>query len=144
MATAGAPPKFSTVEELSAKIEAYFKYIEGDFIIENDEETGRPEKIYTRYWEPATITGLALFLGFESRQSFYDYKGKKQFSYTIARARTRIENEYEKRLTGRDVHGVIFALKNLGWMDKQQTELTGKDGGAIEAKMVQITGIKVE
>lgn len=141
---AGRPPKFNSIEQLQAKIDKYFHWIEGDFTIEINEDTGFSNKVYTRYWEIATITGLALFLGFESRQSFYEYKAKKEFTYALTRARTRIENEYEKRLANRDVQGVIFALKNMGWQDKQQTELTGKDGGAIETKIQQITGINVE
>ena len=48
-----------------------------------------------------SITGLALWLGFESRQSFYDYEKKDGFTYTIKRARALIENEYEFMLAKR-------------------------------------------
>jgi len=49
----GRPPKFETEEELQNKINAYFEKCEADN-------------------EPLTVSGIALFLGFESRQSLYD------------------------------------------------------------------------
>lgn len=72
-----------------------------------------------------TISGLAYYLGFESRQSFYDYEKNAKFSYTIKRARLFIENEYEKLLASGNVTGAIFALKNFGWSDKQEVEHSG-------------------
>jgi len=72
-----------------------------------------------------TITGLAYHLGFESRQSFYDYEKRENFSYTIKRARMFIENEYEKLLISNNTTGAIFALKNFGWTDKQEVDLSG-------------------
>jgi len=107
----GRPPLFETDEQLSAKVEQYFHDLQKE-----------------GYVRPATITGLALYLGFESRQSFYDYEDKDGFSYTIKRARLRIENEYEEKLSGNNCTGSIFALKNLGWKDKTETELSGQVG----------------
>jgi hypothetical protein len=71
-----------------------------------------------------TITGLCLELGFCSRQSFYDYEEKPNFSYTIKKARLHIERAYEAKLSGKEVGGAIFALKNLGWKDKTQVDQT--------------------
>lgn len=76
--------------------------------------------------ERPTVTGLALFLGFASKQSLYDYEKNEKFSYPIKRALTMIECELEKRLENQSVSGIIFALKNMGWTDKVQTEHTGK------------------
>jgi DNA-packaging protein gp3 len=116
----GRPAQFETAEELQQEIDNYFEYIKGDFNYEGDpNDEKRDIKVYTRYPEPATITGLALYLGFESRQSFYDYQNRENFSYTIKRARLRIENNYEAMMiTARNPAGAIFALKNLGWEDK--------------------------
>lgn len=98
----GRPPKYDDPEVLAAGIAEYF------------EKEDKP-----------TITGLCLFLGFESRQSFYAMEQRPDFSYTIKRARTQLEQVYEKYLL-RDgqVTGPIFALKNLGWTDKTQVENT--------------------
>lgn len=69
-----------------------------------------------------TWTGLALHLGFESRQSLQDYKEKEGFSYSIKKALLRIENQYEKSISSRNPAGAIFALKNFGWKDKQEID----------------------
>ena len=45
-----------------------------------------------------------------------------------------MEREYEKRLHGTAPTGAIFALKNFGWRDRQDVELTGKEGGPVEVK----------
>jgi hypothetical protein len=73
-----------------------------------------------------TITGLCVYLGFESRQSFYAYEEKEEYSYIIKKARLRVENYYEQCLQFGNVTGAIFPLKNMGWYDRQ--ELTGKEG----------------
>ena len=85
---------------------------------------------------PITITGLALALGFADRQSLYDYNERPGFSCIIKKARFRVENAYEEKLSGNSVAGPIFALKNIGtkgnWSDKQEVEHTGKYGGPIQ------------
>ena len=73
--------------------------------------------------EPVTFTGMALALGFNSRQSFYDYRGYDdgRFSASVKRAQCLVEHEYEKALrTDRSAGGPIFALKNYGWSDRQE------------------------
>lgn len=75
--------------------------------------------------ERPTWTGLALYLGFESRQSLQDYKEKEEFSYPIKKALMRIEANYEQNLFSRNPAGSIFALKNFGWKDKQEVEQSG-------------------
>lgn len=81
------------------------------------------EKAISLYFETEekyTITGLAYHLGFESRQSFYDYEKDGRFSYTIKRARLRIEAYYETKTQGAHPAGPIFVLKNLGWKERQE------------------------
>jgi len=109
--TAGRPPAFESADELQVKIDLYFKSLE--YI---DPETERERM------DPATITGLALALGFCSRQSMYDYEKKEKFTYTIKNARLRVENSYEQHLFGKSAGGAIFGLKNMGWSDKQEIE----------------------
>jgi hypothetical protein len=88
------------------------------------EET-RESKVYT----PPTFSGMARFLGFADRQSFYDYKKRDGFSCSVKRAQLLVESSYEARLGGHNVAGAIFALKNHGWSDRQ--EITGADGGPL-------------
>lgn len=75
-----------------------------------------------------TVTGLALFLGFASKQSLYDYQENEQFSYPIKKALTKIEQAHEKNLFGTTVTGSIFALKNMGWKDKVEQDLNVHGG----------------
>lgn len=98
MAKAGRPSEYNNPDELQKRIDEYFDSNE-------------------KY----TICGLAYDLGFESRQSFYDYEKRDKFSYIIKRARLRIEGYYES-LLGKPggAGGPIFALKNMGWTDKQE------------------------
>lgn len=82
----------------------------------------------------ATVTGLTLFLGFCSRASLDDYeKRSEEFSYIIKRAKLAVENSYEMSGLAFD----IFALKNMGWKDKTETEHSGE----ITQKV--ITGMKI-
>ena len=104
MGVFGRPAKYSTPEELEEKLDEYF----------------------TEDNKPYTITGVALHLGFESRQSFYDMEKNQDFSYIIKRARLYVENGYEQLLQNTGGSGAIFALKNMGWKDKQETEISGE------------------
>jgi hypothetical protein len=98
---AGRPAKYESAEDLENAIKDYWQNLEKD----------KP-----------TITGLALFLGFESRQSFYDYENNGEFSYTIKKARLKIESVYEQNLHSGNPSGSIFALKNFGWTDKSEVD----------------------
>lgn len=81
--------------------------------------------------ERPTITGLTLYLGFADKTTLYDYRDREEFSHPIKKSITRIENELEKKLENNSVAGVIFALKNMGWKDKTDHELSGPNGSAI-------------
>lgn len=80
-----------------------------------------------------TISGLVYFLGFSSRDSFYEYEKKEEFTDILKKARLRIEMNYEELLFDAKCTGAIFALKNLGWEDRSRTDITS--GGE------KITGI---
>lgn len=89
---------FKTPEELKQKVESYF-----------DEE------------KVPTWSGLALYLGFNSRQALNYYMDEKPgFLDPLKKALLKIEIEYEKGLAGRNPAGSIFALKNFGWTDRQE------------------------
>ena len=72
-----------------------------------------------------TITGLALALGFNSRQSLLNYQAKEEFLDTITRAKAKVEQYAEERLFDKDgANGAKFSLANNfeGWREKQQIE----------------------
>lgn len=120
MADIGRPPMYKSVDELQKAISDYFENPPTKEVV-----IGKGENQQVVNIPVLTITGLAYHLGFESRQSFYAYEDKPEFSYTIKRARLFIENDYEKQLQIGNTTGAIFALKNFGWSDKQEVEHSG-------------------
>lgn len=115
--TSGRPPLFESIEPLIEKVSQYFEdHLPQEKINDDTDEH------YFIYPFPVTITGLCLYLGFDSRQSFYDYEKKEEYSYIIKRARLVIESIYEENLHGKTPTGSIFALKNMGWSDKSEIE----------------------
>ena len=68
----------------------------------------------------STIAGLALQLGFSSRQEMEEYELKGKFAERIKRARLRIMADYEKKLHVTSSTGAIFALKSIGWNDRPE------------------------
>jgi len=127
------PPCFQTPRKLFNKVNAYFRYIEGQFHV--DKEDSSDKKIWDRDPEPATLTGLAHFIGFESRQQLEDYERNGEFGYIMRRCRLRIEALYEKKLHQQSSAGAVFALKNLGWNSN------GEDRAANEPRF---TSLKIE
>ena len=103
---AGRPPIYDTVDKLTPVIDEWLQSIKDG--------------------EKPTVTGLCLALGFDSKDTLYSYRDKPEFSYPIKRALLIVENGYEKGLRENQPTGPIFALKNMGWKDKHETELSGK------------------
>lgn len=102
----GRPPLYNNCMDLEAACELYFEKCE--------EKNIRP-----------LITGLALDLGFVNRQSLYDYQENHEFSGIIKKARAMVEASYENMLGTGSPTGAIFALKNMGWRDKQEVKHEG-------------------
>ena len=121
----GRPALFRTPEEMQAKIDEYFASQIGPKAIIVD---GKP--LYDKHGQPVleeippTVSGLALFLGFSDRTSFYEYKTRAFFSDTVKRAITRIENYAERGVMTRDKPtGAIFWLKNHGWRAEEEKQV---------------------
>lgn len=121
----GRPPKYKNKEEIEERIEQYFKDCEGHVLTDEEGNT-----IYNKYGypviidrKPLTITGLALALGFASRQALLNYQGKQEFNDTITRAKSRVEQYAEERLFDKDgSSGAQFSLRNnfKGWNEEQK------------------------
>lgn len=139
----GRPPLFEETDGdykvLSALIESYFEWIKGEFEVRErtyvkKSEDGEPELITEEYDhcirkpEPPTVTGLALSIGFSSKDTLYRYAKKDYFSYPIKRGLSKIEQNHEFKISeGDKCTGNIFALKNMGWHDKQYIEQKNMD-----------------
>jgi len=100
----GRPLIYQSKEELREHIERHFQECADNSV-------------------PVTVTGLALFLGFNSRKTLYNYAERPQFLHTLKRALLMVENAYESKLHADKCTGPIFALKNMGW-DAEKHEKT--------------------
>jgi hypothetical protein len=125
--SSGRPPKYKTKEEIQKKIDEYFEWCKGE-VLKDDEgniltdKNGVPVIVNTH---PLTITGLALALGFNSRQALLNYQARDEFYDTITRAKAIVERYAEERLYDKDgANGAKFSLANNfnGWREKQSIE----------------------
>lgn len=98
-----------TKETLQKKITEYFN------------DCDKLKKVYS-------ISGMAVFLG-TYRSELCRWEETEEFSEIIKKAKGRIEAQVEEMLlTNKAPGGAIFWLKNFGWSDKQEHELTGQGG----------------
>ena len=140
MAKVGAPPRYKTPEEMQVYIDKYFEECKGKILTDDNGEPyldkyGNPI-IYGQ--RPLTITGLALALGFTSRQALLNYQGKKEFVDTITRAKAVVERYAEERLYDKDgANGAKFSLANNfeGWREKQSIEADVKNDVTITVEL---------
>ena len=88
------------------------------------------KKLIDKYFaecDKPTLAGLAVALNI-SRSTLYLYSYKDGFSDIIKKAREKVEGLYEERLLYSDKPtGVIFALKNMGWKDRNDFTTNDKD-----------------
>ena len=94
--------KFKTPKELQEAVDKYF-----------DTE------------KQPTLAGLAYHIGID-RQTLYNYKNRDNFFDIIKKATDKVASVYEGRLIyNNNSTGVIFALKNMGWTDRHELEVSG-------------------
>lgn len=123
---AGRPPMYETPEEMQIIIDEYFNKCDGEILLDSN---GDP--MLNKYNEPIfynkkayTVTGLALALGFTSRQALINYQHKDRFVDTVTRAKMRCQEYAENRLYDKEgSNGAKFSLSNnFGWFEKQIIE----------------------
>ena len=131
----GRPPKFASPEQMQELIDAYFASCDGKPIIGDD---GQP--IMDKYGNvilvgahPPTVTGLALALGFTSRQALLNYQAKSAFVDTVTRAKSRCEQYAEERLYDRDgANGAKFSLAyNFKWAQDAGKDIGERSGSGV-------------
>lgn len=107
--------KFNSPEEMQEKIDQYFEECKGHILTDGDGNT-----IFNKYGEPVfvdtkplTVTGLALALGFTTRQALLNYQGRGAYKAIVEAAKLKIENYAEMRLYDKDGwNGARFNLQN--------------------------------
>lgn len=117
-------PKYSNAKAMAEAVDKYFEDCEGHVLTDEDGEAvtdkyGQPVIVGAH---PPTVTGLALALGFKTRQSLLNYQARSEaFNDVLTVAKTRCEEYAERRLYDRDgVNGAKFSLTNnfKGWREK--------------------------
>jgi hypothetical protein len=106
------PPIFETADQFTEVAEKYFS------------EQEAKDK-------PFTVNGLALALGM-TRETLLRYAEKDGFSDAVKAVRARLEDHWESRLAGPNATGTIFWLKNQGWSDRTEQQISGPNGGPVE------------
>lgn len=91
------------------QIERYFDYGANTYL----SKVGNIEVELPLY----TWSGLALYLGFSSRDALTKFGRKKEYKELVEKAKLVVERAYEERLHSSNPTGAIFALKNFGWTD---------------------------
>lgn len=113
--------RFSSAKKLADLIAQYFLSVEGEN--NPEEQDAKPikgrtpknkQKLNNHQPGPATVAGLAFYLGFNSRQDFEDYQLNGKFGSQLERAILQVEAIYEEKLHYQSPTGAIFALKSMG------------------------------
>jgi len=112
----GRPKIFEDAKGLQACLDEYKAYLK---------DSGKPP----------TIAGLAYYTGLD-RQTIYNYQKRDEFFDIISKFRNWVIMTYEEVAIDKGGSGVIFLLKNYGYTDKQETEISGKNGGSLEIKII--------
>lgn len=137
----GRPPMYNTADEMQVIIDEYFEECKGEMRCDNDGAVYRDKYGFPIFFDqkPPTITGLALALGFTSRQALLNYQAKDEFVDTIMRAKARVECYAEERLFDKDgANGAKFSLANNfdGWKEKKEIEAEVSNTVTINVELV--------
>lgn len=127
--------KYTSAAKMQEAVDAYFADCEGRPLTDESGEpilnkNGSPVIVGAH---PPTVTGLALWLGFKTRQSLLNYQQRgDKFDDILTVAKSKCEEYAERRLFDRDgVNGAKFSLANnfKGWSEKpeQSSEKSEKE-----------------
>lgn len=126
---------FNDAAQVTRRIDKYFAQIKGKYHLEQKpakSSKDNAETIEHKVWdedpEPATLSGLALALGFNSRQEFNNYVQHGRFAPAVKQGILRVEACYEAHLH-QNTTGAMFALKNMGWNEKYEPSPANTEAG---------------
>jgi len=142
---------FKSAAELVARINAYFTSVGIEYTLEPrpsknpkynanraaDEIKVTPTKPAGDKYDPPTIAGLALFLGFDSLLDFSTYEARGKYPHYLKRARLLITASYEKKLHNTNASGAIFALKGMGWSEQSESKPAAPVNNILNINMVE-------
>lgn len=131
------PKDYKTARQMQKAIDKYFEACMGKPLLDTNgnvltDKWGKPVMLGAK---PPTITGLALALGFNSRQTLLNYQAQEEFMDTITRAKTRCEEYTEMRLYDKDgAKGAQFSLTcNFGWGQQKTAQTDGRTNNLLQS-----------
>lgn len=132
--THGRKPIFESPEQLWDACVQYFEWNEANPLWETKSYMyqGEPVQDQIPKMRAMTIAGLCIYLDI-SRQTWEDYKKRPDFIEVTTRADEVIRRQKFEGAAAEFLNANIIA-RDLGLADK--SELTGKDGGAIQTESV--------
>jgi len=129
----GRPPLFTSKEQVEEILTAYFIEL-------NNPDNFTPAGFMKR---KPTVCGLALALGM-ARMTLLEYAKKGEFSDTVMKYKTMVEEALEQRLDGTSPTGAIFNLKNnFSWRDTSETaDVTERVNRELDEEMTELEASK--
>lgn len=133
----GRPLMFEDKAKLEEKIEEYFK--QTGWVKKDVYDKKKQEVVQIEVYEPATVTGLAVFLDC-SRQTLCNYEFREEFFDTIKKAKDRCEASLDYgALTGQfnPAWSIFSAKNNYDYKDKSEQDLNLRGGAGELADWVK-------
>ena len=135
----GRPAIYTSIDDMQESVDTYFIDIARNRAAIRLQEP-LPDNTSTDNWHP-TVTGLATAIGMD-REGIKTYGKRDEFSYTIKRARNRVQEYLEQRLYDSSPAGAIFNLKNnYGWRDEKHLSVDTQETKTIQIVSLPGTGI---
>lgn len=130
LSNSGRPPKYEDPQEMVKKIAEYLDY---------EDSLKRPDSYSKAGKGVYTIEGCALWLGFATRDSLYDYEKKSpEFSYIVKRFRLFLTHwNAQKLYWAGTMPGSKFWLTNFGGYTEESTQNVNQT--VTELKVEQVT-----
>lgn len=121
--TAGKKAKYGSPQEMQKKIDEYFaKYENREPLTDRNGRVLLDKEGNIVYDQGIpTSSGLALFLGFTSRTSMFNYTLKPTFKEVITHARLKLQSFWEPLLATKNYQGARYFCSNMsdGWQEPE-------------------------
>jgi hypothetical protein len=142
--TAGKKAKYGTPQEMQKKIDEYFSKYENREPLTDSKGKVLQDKDGNIVYKGGmpTSSGLALYLGFTSRCSLFDYAQKPTFADVIRLAKLRLEAFWEPLLATKNYQGAKYFCSNMndGWQEPEALAKQQLQQAPVVAQVVFITG----
>lgn len=127
---------FSDPEKLRESCYEYFEEVDSNPLREQIIYQGEVASESKNLMQAMTLEGLCVFLGITD-QTWYNYKKKDDFLEVILEAEMIMKNQKFTGAAAGQLNPNIIA-RDLGLKDVNSTELTGKNGGPVETKNINL------